>query len=104
MSKAKFIFVVSFITLIAGCAKTWIKADGAVATSAEVKAAKQVCREDDKIYELNFHRTTRDAVLLVIKDEASRQNIKDNYIKKEQDTYAEIDACMVAQGLNPESK
>ena len=86
------------VVALAGCQPGWVRIDGNSGDADALEAARQACRVDERLAELERARTANSA-------EAARAGSNDNRMQQlddfEQQAFVvnqEIDACMQQQG------
>jgi len=82
-----------------GCGAKWVAADGSSATEQDLAKAKAACQVEDKLYQLSYDRTVRDAALSALTDDEARKSVETIYANKEKRAYSEIDVCMNQHGF-----
>ena len=92
-----------FTFALAGCSSTWVLQDDSPVSSEQLKAAKEACKVEDKLYNFSFTEITYDAAAQAVSDPEKKAEFKALLEDKKEELYAEIDQCMDEQGLKRKS-
>ena len=88
------------LTLLAGCqSNRWVRLDDKPADAASLQQARQSCRIEQKMAELERARDAGNESLRKANSNAAKMVARDNIQITERAINAEIDACMQAEGF-----
>jgi len=89
----------AFTLFLTGCSSTWVLQDDLPASSEQLKAAKEVCKVEDKLYNFRFTEMTYDAAAQTVSAPEKKAEFKAILETKKEKLYTEIEECMNEQGL-----
>ena len=83
---------------ISGCGSKWVRLDNSPVVEAEFQQARNACRVDEKLAQLEQIEAQRTESLVRAKTNEAKMLARDDYEIESRAVYAEIDACMEQQG------
>ena len=87
------------MVLLTACSGQWTRLDGSSADQTSLEQAKQACRVDERLAQLEQIDDRRAEQLAQAKDNAGKMLARENYDLEAQQINAELEACMRGQGL-----
>jgi len=98
LQKVNLAILLIAVIAISGCESKWVRLDNSPVVEDEFQEARNACRVDEKLAQLEQINAQRTDRLLDAKTNEAKMLARDDYAMESSAVYAEIDACMKQQG------